>query len=1155
MITRILALFALLFVASGGAWYLLRDTPQKRVVRWREEAKFFLEKTADLEKAEELTNRVLELLPNSAYDLVFKASVKERRGSVQSLKEALEVYDKVLSGGDPNVSGVAILKARVCRSLGLISEAQGTLLSVVDLFPFEAMLELGEACIAGLAAGEAYQYFLKAKDSASSPLEVARAQEGLANALMLLLSTSTGNVQRDVKFTARAPEDLAKLKEALTRGARKALNEALNFFKSDDAPSSAEDANRRLVWATLLVEKLAQLKDEGASPFSDGLLLIEGRRGDYGIRGKETAALLVRLGALRLWVLRDEPPRDSGAAAPLEKESEENFMQALGKTPGEARALLAQLLEEAEDLSAEKSQYPPESGGKAAISEGVVQIQGYLQTLVSVSRVCLGTAQFQRLIKDESALSLAERITDAIESGPPGVARQLTLLRGFAKLKASSGSVEGEKDLEKYLAGLPADLRSRGVVDVAEQSLAIMPGESLCLKQLDKFEAQGGGVLDHVGRRVALLLAAGARAQLASEASNRLEKVLKDITEAAQSVVDLVGVSKILYSLKGNTTAASVIQLAVNRYPQDTSVARLHADLQYEIAVAPGTQSAAKDAAYREALSAYLFLFVKAPGDSQEIVRRLVEIIRGTEESGADLGFERALRRFFPSVPERALETFTVALRMFLLGQFGPANDRISSIAAKDLEQLRPFSSFLKGSCHVGLATYLLRDLGRATLDTARQGLLNQHKAHVQSAMEEFRREPDSMACQFELSNLEFQTVPPNEDISEVLLKRIQALSDAGGQEHSAHFLYARALRHRFKVRYRQEKVKNSELARVLGREQRVLRAAIRKSPRFLPAYLALAETWVVSDQSEGAGKEIMSRNLFTPNLGRAVSILRAVPGPDEAVLNRLAQLHEAMGRVDLSILQLEQLALKKPSADVFSRLLAGYLKSRSPAARFFLDEEVPTEATPSADADALKERLPTLLSLRSSFETLPEHEGLRRMFRAMEAERLMTQATSEFPRKKARELMLDEYFKALEAYDSKSLKVPLVVINNLAWHLAEDPDPDRKARALQIGERIKKMVPNPTLAPDAYDTYAWVLYKSDQLSEAERVLRELLKVADQPTYRYHLARVFFAQKKFDEALKEAQAARDSPREFAESDAARDLEYEIREARRKAIGE
>ena len=207
------------------------------------------------------------------------------------------------------------------------------------------------------------------------------------------------------------------------------------------------------------------------------------------------------------------------------------------------------------------------------------------------------------------------------------------------------------------------------------------------------------------------------------------------------------------------------------------------------------------------------------------------------------------------------------------------------------------------------------------------------------------------------------------------------------------------------------------------------------------------------------------------------------------------------------------------------------------------------------ATAESIKERYPLLVSLRKSLEGLPEHEGLIHMFRGMEAERLMLQAASVAPRSKARAVMLDEYLKALDAYDSKSLTIPLVVMNNLAWHLSEDQDPDRKARSLQLGERLKQLVPDPRIAPDAHDTYAWVLHRNERHSEAETILRDLLKVADQPIYRYHLASVLFAQKKFDEALKEVQVARDSPRPFTESGAARDLEYEIREARRKAIGE
>jgi hypothetical protein len=118
MIARILVFATLALVLCGGAWYVLRETPEKQIFKLRAEAeRCFFDDFGDMEKARDLNDKVLQLLPDSTYDLVFRARLDERLGTAEGLRNAVEIYDRVLAKGESTSLGVAFLEARACRTL------------------------------------------------------------------------------------------------------------------------------------------------------------------------------------------------------------------------------------------------------------------------------------------------------------------------------------------------------------------------------------------------------------------------------------------------------------------------------------------------------------------------------------------------------------------------------------------------------------------------------------------------------------------------------------------------------------------------------------------------------------------------------------------------------------------------------------------------------------------------------------------------------------------------------------------------------------------------------------------------------------------------------------------------------------------------------
>ncbi|MBI4603854.1 MAG: hypothetical protein HY721_18010 [Planctomycetes bacterium] len=1158
MIARIVALLVLVAVVGGGAWYVFRDTPQKKVLRWREEARKLLETSADIEKAEALNEQVLQIIPTSAHDLVFKGQLNERKGTTAGLVEALAAYDKVLSTGDPAVQVVALMKARACRSLGMISQAQGLLLSVAEAYPFLAMSELGETALAAFSAPEALRYFAKARDAAVTKAEQARASEGIADAHSLLVA-----LKRTPPAAGLAPDEAARQRaeqeaahESSRRSAREALRAALELVKTEEVPTSRDEAIRRLVWAASVCEKLGAVKDPGETPCFDGVVLLRDKPKDYGPILREMApAGVLRRGALRLAAARDEGPslERLGGAADLEREAEADFLEALELSPEEAKALFSKA-EAARAPASEREPSAEEGDGKA--SPGSLTATEYLRRLIAVSRVYLATSQFRKLAGDTTRLSLSRRIADAMESGVPGASEVFAVLVGFARLRGGE-TAEGERLTEKYLSSLPDGSRARAVVDLAENALLLLPGDPLCFTYLDKFEASGGKPLELVGKRLSILLRARSQKALEAEASARLEAVLAAAARGLESPGEHLGLAKVLYGLKGRDASIEVVRRTRERFPQDPGAARVFADLMLERALDPATPPQALIDASNDALGAYVVLFIKAPAQSQDVVRRTVEATRRIEALKGDWTLSRQLRAIYLSAPEPAVDALAGALRAFFSAQFGPALEKAASIA--DGEAFRPFLSYLKASCHVGLASYLRRDAVQAGSEAARQTLTSQHKEHVQRALEEFRKEPAFQASQLEIASIELQELEKGSDVPDELIRRVQGFSSSEELEHTGYHLLARVLQRRFQHRHGDKVVKNSELLRLLARAQNALRNAIRRRPAFNPAYLLLAETFLVSDRPESAREAApaasgasWSRQVFTPSLEKAIDVLRAAPSPDDAVTERLAQLLEVAGRHSEATPLLEGLASSGASAEAFAKLLANYLRTGSRAAALFLDEPVPSREQLEGVSE---ERYALLLQLKASFDRVPEQQGIRHLMRAVTIEKAAGATANEAKKKQLRARLIEEYAKALDAYESRGLQPPVVLLNNLAWYLAGEDDPAKRSRAVELAERARALVPGTAKMPDLHDTHGWALYRSGRVPEAERVLRELLREADSPQYRYHLAKVLYDLKKFDDALAEVRRARESSRPFPEEADARELEVEIKEARRRALGQ
>jgi tetratricopeptide (TPR) repeat protein len=1141
----ILRVFALLFVVcllSLATWYILRDTPQKRVLRLRVEARSFLEDPVDLESAEELSQKILQLVPSSECDLIFQAGLLERAGSIAGLREALAIYEKVLARGDPTFMGVALLQARICRKLGLITRAKGNLLSVADAFPFDATMELGHTALASMSPVEALGHYSKAMQLALNKAEEARAHAGVAKSYLLLIalnsvpSSGKGAPEMDADRRRQLDESVEQARKNCTR----ALVHALDFIKSVDLPRSKKEGNRILNWSTVLSETLAGVKKgegvgknaETPTPFWDGVVLVESKLATFKpVMGDPSSRLLVSLGAMRLKsaAQKEAVLRAKGLVESFRAAAEQDFLKALGNTTEEAAALLV-------------NPVLPETGDADLSQSAVMANREYLNTLADIAKVFLRSKDFERLVKDTSQLALSQRIADVLElSQDMSAVGAFSLLYGFAKLRAGHPT-EAAGAIDRYIESAPEDERVHAALTVAEQSVRLLPGDPIVLDYLEKFEQYGGKPFDYIGRRVALLVAIRSQDDLAEEAYRRLEAVLSEAGRHVEDPVEVAGLARILYSVRGVDASVSLVREMCARFAGEPMLERLLADLLFEKASQADSQGLreAMLSSYQEALGQYVNLLIQAPAESKDVLRLAVRSLSKLE----DPSLVPQLKSLYSSAPRAVLATFSIALQAFLHGHFERALETIDSIA--EPHHLRPFLPFLRASCHLGLASYMGRMPVSSELE--KKGSYTQQREHLAQAREQLEKEPNFVAAKLELASLELHQLPKDRDVSDDLLKRIEELSRSSAIKYRGHFLLARALERRFDYLY-DKPVTNSELLRLVSRQQKSLRHAIRQNPNFVPSYLLLADTYLIAEREKVAG--VVERQLLASDYDRAIGILKVVAEPTEALFSRLAMLLERIGDAGGAARQLEKLAVRNPSADVFFRLLSNYVKTGDLGHKFLLAETPPKDEKWLA---GLGLREPFLRELRAKFESLPERDGLRATLTAMVLAREEVSGRPDEARAKLRKRIIALYEEAVEHYDSSNIPVPLVVLNNLSWYLADETGAVERARAVELAHRGTQMVTSRTAAADIYDTYGWALYKNNRLLDARDVLQELIEAVDRPTFRYHLAHVLVAMRQYDAAMDEVQEALDSLRPFAERTEARRLEREVRAARRKAIG-
>ena len=1189
MIARIAAVLVLITVIVGGIWYFFRDTPAKKVSRWRDLVQNYLEEDR-LEDAEFWQDEILKY-SGSDQDKMVRAEIGMRKGTRAGIKEAVAMYDIVLASEDPRGQVAALHRARAMRALGHYYQAYNSCLSVMDRFPLQATMFMAETANAALNPSLAVNYYTRALKYADRQNlhSRARVHRGLADSFLLLRRMNStkpdiaGLEEKEAKLQLERHE--RRLEKYKTRAAEE-LNSAVVLLASSDPTETAQAQSTAVLLANLFL-KLGNVRGEGETPCYTGSVRVEEFvRSHRRLLGDLSPELLVRIGALHLRTAHEErgdlKDTNEAAVALHNEKAEKNFLQALdGLSPDAARSLLEGPFDTTTDPAILQRPGRGPFGKRQVGSTDIDRRRRYVQAFASIVNVYLRVGMPQAILEEDAFLGIRRRLIDTQAVEETSVRRLFTILEGFALL--SVGQVDIAKEaFDGYISGVPENERAVMIFRVAERIHDILPDSSVPLDYLNRFEETVGNAFERIGPRVNLLTKIRARTDLTNtnRASALLAGISQHLREEATSPQEHLIVSHVLEKIVDAAASMAWLETAHEKFGSNEQIHRalLSARSRHAHDLVESGETAEAIEFYRRSLGALFALYVRDPSADDEVRQVIVGTIRALDTLGGSLETEDPLREEYSTTPVSTRAKITRSLPHLFRGDGRAVLDELDEL--EETDETAAFLSFARGKSILISSTPANRSEAFA------------------AAKKQFTRFPRFPANRIELFALALAETPPSEDVDDALFTDLHEFASESDSGSVAKWLLSEALQRRVQAEYRDENRKNSEVAYTMSRLQSTLRKLIRDKPTFTRSYLAFAKSFTTGELDRTVRKQ---RELFRVDYGRAIALLRGVPIQDEKVLLQLAHYlqraissnpddQEEEQRTEYlreAVELLEVVTLLQPTQSHYQSLLGVYIDLGDFDAAELVFGDLDKQRTPLPPSDQAFgesivkgiEVIGGIPSLRVSYfrrllnttrvgdgaparhraflgvlrrrlDQTDHSEGIRHLFLAHILE---AQKANALPRQaeKLHADMISHYEKSLAAYEAESAEAPITVLNNLAWYLAESTEAPRRQRGLEIASMAVERVPDHREAPTVHDTFAWALYRNGRFTEAEVRLKNVLKHADTPTYRYHLAQVLVSLQRYDEAIRSLRQAFESPLPFPEEADARRLETHVHTRRSK----
>ena len=879
MIKKIIAFLIVIGAIGGGTWFLLSNAPAKSVEKLRKRVDVLL-KSKDpnewnsvttskersdqdlndikvrIQLARQASDAILEIYPNSEYDLNKRGNIEEFAGSP---KDALKWYDKIASLRNPPAIN-ELRRARILEKMGAFQAAKGAISSIVDVYPYESNFELGRMNIETFQPLNAYRSYNRAKEYVNNDSELRQVLEGIANSVDLLISSTRNQLEilrrknADDKRIVSLTNVLKKLQSERDRS----LDQALKLM------DKVEPASRgQFVGIQIKTFELINKKDDADRLKTARQKLIDAVSSDEDLRYFPIYLLLASVDLHLAYRTMASPDKRSEFTA----DAINNFKKALAFDFEGKNAKVADIAEW--DLSEHLSQEEFEA-----------------KILLRICKNLLNYPEYWRILSDQAPdtgekeiLEIHRRLPLAVEAnqGNESLIEEIKSVQALAMLK--NNDVDAYKELTReLLVNSSPEKRpqmalklARGIMvyaaDHLNATIELLEDEVLGkIQSLEQDEGQslvqaraGIGILNKARYKQYL---SGARHRNEDEEKYKLaiEKIdvltakirdnISRISQISTTPNHYLFASQLMISLVGTQEALDVLRQANKSFPDDYQI-RFNLGMLYLNLASKDTEQGPWGHLH-DALKEFLFLYQSRPYQA-DALSRLFSI--GAQfrsiASSPDIDLKDAVAEIFPAASDSDAKLLSEILATFFQQDFENTVKQLPE--GSTAKGVRPFLNLIGGISYLELANMAIKDqLAHNPLISGKSqppGDQDRFYDFYQKARADFENgltiDSAYLPIKLELIKMDLNAIKSGEGVSEELIDQLKDYRKQYPEIPQIHFLLGMAKKKELEVLI-VDNTKLSAMSRVLSRQRAALRRAVKTNPQYSEAYVALAETYVI---------------------------------------------------------------------------------------------------------------------------------------------------------------------------------------------------------------------------------------------------------------------------------------------------------------------
>lgn len=1146
MIKKIIALLLIIGIIGGGTWFLLSNAPSKSVERQRKKIDTLLKSNdstewdnvttpaerdgKDLsdtkvraEIARKASDTILEIYPNSEFDLTTRGAIEEISGD---FKGALSWYDKIASLRNPPAIN-ELRRAAILKKVGSLQAAKGAVAGIIDVYPFEANFELGRLHLETFQPLEAYRAFARSKEHVNNDDEQRRILEGIADAIDQLIVLTRNQLEGLKKQNVEENQINAinNMLQNLKNERDKNLDKAIELLGKIEPTSRSQ-----FVGVQIKAFSLINRKDDPDKLKTARKTLLKSVSEDEGVR---YFPIYLLLGSVDLQLgYNDKTAADERSE--YIRSAIENFQKVFlfdfeGKT-----AKVADIAE-------------------WNLSEHLNRDEFQARLLLRICQSLLKYPEYWRIATSENsagtqdALGIYEKLQTAIETQKENIStlQEIRTVQAISALK--NGNLDDYSTLTTTLFSLIADEeRSDVALKLAQGLASFTPERSEAIVELldneviSKIQSLDNEESNNLARLKSIISVLNQaryrlyldRARLPSDADKEHERITERIDRLTQKIRDTISIitnlstapshflfaSKLMSSLMGSAAALEMLQDGNKQFPDDSQIRNALGALHLALARKDSGKKAWEH--LHNSAKEFLFIYKRRPYDT-EILRQLLSIgsLYRNHPNSPDMDLAAITMDLFPESSESDAGALAATLSAFLQQDFEKAVSNLPD--ANDASAVRPFLNLIAGFCYLEQAGIAVKArLAENPLLASGGGTSADSKSPFselyQSARKEFEAglaiDDKYIPLQLEIIKIDLNAIRSGDEVPKELIEQLKDMRTESSEISQIHYLLGTALKKKREFLIKTD-TKLSDISKVLSKERTALRRAIKANPSYTEAYISLAETYVIPWRlTKGSLSEYKNsyNKLGTPEFSVAISVLQGAPSSPR-VIRLIAQYFEAQKLPEKALEYNKALVQLEPAMSNLSRVVQSYIDI--------------------GDFKGARDWLQSLNSTTPSNEFSVTRDTLMAYISSVEAS---TPAISDHQRGLLEESQIKQYRSILNQSKEQGRDPPMLVVNNLAYLLANR---GKAEEALSLIEPLVKKLRDAegSLAArpseDIEDTYAWSLYKADKPKEAIEVYKNLCSKETRLDIHLNYAQALFDLSKNQEALEQVQLILNSDRE------------------------